>query len=84
MTASNYMNRALRSRDPRYVLILSKLGYVVADSSAGTVVKNTPQKQPDSSLTELRKQYHLLTGKNPAKSWNAETLSAKIADAMGG
>lgn len=74
MKASNYMNRALKARDPRFARILGKLGYERADmvSDDGVGVDD---------LTHLRKEYQEVVGKRAFNGWDAETLKAKIAEA---
>lgn len=76
MKASNYMNRALQSRDPRFKEILGKLGYERAD-----IVSNASQQADD--MGELRKEYQEVVGKRAFNGWDAATLKAKIAEAKG-
>ncbi|MGN6451394.1 MAG: hypothetical protein ACTHLK_22920 [Brucella intermedia] len=75
MKASNYMNRALQSRDPRFKEILGKLGYERAD-----IVSRGEQAD---DLGELRKEYQEVIGKRAFNGWDAATLKAKIAEAKG-
>ena len=92
MKKSSYMTRALKARDPRYVRILSNLGYERADMTAdetAPVPKPAPRKENpspqgaglDDDRAVLRKQYQEIVGKKPFAGWDAETLKAKIADA---
>ncbi len=74
MKASNYMNRALTARDPRFARILGKLGYertdIVSADDAGV-----------EDLIQLRKDYQDVVGKRAFNGWDAVTLKAKIAEA---
>lgn len=76
MKASNYMNRALKARDPRFAHILGKLGYertdIVSADDAGI-----------DDVAQLRKEYHEVVGKRAFNGWDAATLMAKIAEAKG-
>lgn len=77
MTKSNsYMDRAMRSADPRFARILGKLGYQRSDMAA----KADAEKEEDE-LTELRSQYQEAVGKRAYHGWDAETLREKIAEA---
>jgi hypothetical protein len=35
---------------------------------------------PNKSLTDLRDDYHLLTGKRPFNGWDADTLREKMGE----
>lgn len=74
MKASNYMNRALKARDPRFARILGKLGYERAD-----IVSADDKGVED--LNQLRKNYQEVVGKRAFNGWDAATLNAKIAEA---
>lgn len=74
MKASNYMNRALTARDPRFARILGKLGYERAD-----IVSADDAGVED--MTQLRKDYQDVVGKRAFNGWDAATLKAKIAEA---
>lgn len=79
MTKSNtYMDRAMRSADPRFARILGKLGYQRSDLAAATLAA-----EAEDELTELRAQYQQVVGKRAYHSWDAETLREKIAEASG-
>lgn len=67
----NYLDRAMRARDPRFAKIAKVLGQVADDA---------PDPEPDD-LTELRAEYERAVGKRPFHGWDAETLRAKIAEA---
>lgn len=73
---STYMDRALRSADPRFARILGKLGYQRSD-----VVAQAEAEQQDDELSELRAQYQDVVGKRAYHGWSAETLREKIAEA---
>lgn len=89
---SSYMNRALKSRDPRYKKILNKLGYdtrelkakqpseevAVEESAKEVIVEET---SPEDSLKNARSQYEQTFGKKPYYGWNVEQLLEKIAKA---
>ena len=72
MKKSTYMDRAMKSRDPRYARVLSKLGYERRDVVAET--------EPDE-LALLRDEYKALFGKKPFGGWDADKLREKIAEA---
>lgn len=77
MTKSNsYMDRAMRSADPRFARILGKLGYQRSD-----MVAKAAAAEADGELTELREQYQEATGKRAYHGWDADTLREKIAGA---
>lgn len=77
MTKSNsYMDRAMRSADPRFARILGKLGYQRSD-----MVAEAEAAQAEDELTELRAQYQEAVGKRAYHGWDAETLREKIAEA---
>jgi len=77
MKNSSYMDKALRSNDPRYARVLSKLGYDRRDMVAAPI-KAAPQ--PDETAA-LRADYERIVGKRPFMGWDAEMLRAKIAEA---
>ena len=72
MRNSTYMDRALKSRDPRFARILSKLGYERRDM--------IPDSKPDE-LTLLRDEYLAVVGRKPFHGWDADALRDKIAAA---
>lgn len=71
---SNYMDRALRSRDPRFARILGRLGYSRRDMVA--------EAAPADDLSALREEYFEVVGKRPYHGWDAATLRAKIDEAQ--
>ncbi|MEI4482224.1 MULTISPECIES: hypothetical protein [unclassified Phyllobacterium] len=77
-TGNGYMTRALKSNDPRFARVLSKLGYNRSDMVAEQVA---PAKSED--LTELRAEYQRVVGKRPFNGWDAKELRAKITAAKG-
>ena len=74
MTKSTYMDRALKSRDPRFARILGKLGYERRD-----MVADADPVDDGDDLTALRAEYQAKVGKKPFHGWGAETLREKIA-----
>lgn len=68
---NGYMDRALRSSDPRYARVLTKLGYGRRDMRAA-------ESEPDG-LAALRAEYERVVGKRPFNGWDAETLLEKMA-----
>lgn len=78
MKNNSYMDKALRSRDPRYARVLSKLGYERRDMVADPV-KAAPQSDENAVL---RAEYERIVGKRPFMGWDADTLRAKIAEAQ--
>ena len=78
MTKSNsYMDRAMRSADPRFARILGELGYQRSDM----VAEAADADKEEDELTELRSQYQEAVGKRAYHGWDAETLREKIAEA---
>ena len=76
MTKSNsYMDRAMRSADPRFARILGKLGYQRSDMVARA-------EKEDDELAELRAQYQEAVGKRPYHGWAAEEIRSRIAQAV--
>lgn len=75
-TGNGYMTRALKSNEPRYARILSKLGYNRSDLVA---------EQPGAviDIAELRAEYERVVGKRPFNGWSADELRAKITAAKG-
>lgn len=79
MTKSNsYMDRAMRSADPRFARVLGKLGYQRSDLIAKA---NAEAEKEEDELTELRAQYQEVVGKRAYHAWDAGTLREKIAEA---
>ena len=77
MTKSNsYMDRAMRSADPRFARILGKLGYQRSD-----MVAEAAEAEAEDELAELRAQYQKAVGKRAYHGWDASTLREKIAEA---
>ena len=78
MKKSTYMDRALKSRDPRFARILGKLGYERRDMVAAEPVAD------DDDLAALRAEYQGVVGKKAFHGWDSGTLRDKIAEAKGG
>lgn len=87
MKKSNYMTRALKSKDSRYAVILGKLGHVGADESQPRSVrkqKKSPEptpvetSEPVDTLAELREEYREVIGKQPYHGWDEADLRRRI------
>ena len=82
MKKSTYMDRAMKSKDPRFARVLGKLGYERRD-----VVAEAPTVAPadgEDALTELRAEYQSVVGKRAYHGWDEEALREKIAQAQAG
>lgn len=77
MKNNGYMDRAMRSRDPRYARILGKLGYDRRDM----VAVSAPVLPPLGDIAVLRAEYEAKIGKRPFMGWDADTIRAKLAEA---
>ena len=79
----SYMNRALKSKDPRFAQVLGKLGYERRDMVSSELGDDTPPKGADSSdeLVELRAEYQRVLQKRPYHGWDEATLREKIDEA---
>lgn len=75
MASHTYMGRALRSADPRYALVLEKLGHTRPASP------KADQKEPANEIAALRAEYEAVVGKRPFMGWDADKLREKIAEA---
>lgn len=77
MAKSNtYMDRAMRSADPRFARILGRLGYQRSDLAAATEAA-----EAEDELSDLRAQYQEAVGKRAYHGWDAAALREKIAEA---
>lgn len=76
MTKSTYMDRAMRSADPRFARILGKLGYQRSD-----MIAEAEAVEAEDELSELRAQYQEAFGKRAYHGWDAKMLREKIAEA---
>ena len=74
---ADYMTRAMKSKDPRFARILSKLGYDRSDM----VAQSEPAEPVQDDLTDLRAEYQEAVGKKAYHGWSADTLREKIAEA---
>ena len=78
MTKSNsYMDRAMRSADPRFARILGKLGYQRSD-----MVAEAAEAEAEDELAELRAQYKKAVGKRAYHGWSADEIRSRIAQAV--
>lgn len=76
MKHSTYMDRALRSRDPRFARVLGKLGYATRH-----LVAKAPGASSEDDLDAARARYQEVLGKRPYHGWSADELREKIAAA---
>lgn len=84
-----YWDKALKSRDPRFAQVLSRLGYATrhmqADVAAPVVAapasEPTPKAEVGEDLADLRAQYQEIVGKKPYYGWDAEELQRRIKEA---
>lgn len=74
---NGYMDRAMRSADPRFARILGRLGYQRSDMTA----QAQAEEPDDDDLTDLRAEYQDVVGKRAYHGWDRETLLVKIAEA---
>jgi hypothetical protein len=90
VTSNTYWDRALKSRDPRYARILSRLGYATRRMQAEAVTGevNAPAQEPSTAseasdeLSDLRAQYQEIVGKKPYHGWGADELRKRIDEAL--
>lgn len=75
MKKFGYMDRAMRSADPRFARILGKLGYGRRDMVA------QPTANDADELDALRDEYKEAVGKRAYHGWDADALRDKIAEA---
>ena len=76
MKKSGYMDRAMRSADPRFARVLGKLGYKRSDMAAAAA-----EASEQDELTALRAEYQAAYEKRAYHGWDAQTLREKIAEA---
>lgn len=69
---SSYMTRALAHSDPRFAIILGKLGHTAPEN---------PEDAKADNLKDVRAEYEAVFGKKPFNGWKIEQLKAKIAEA---
>ncbi|RWR08498.1 hypothetical protein [Paenirhodobacter populi] len=69
---SNYMTRAMVHPDPRFAVILGKMGYEAKVGSAS------------DDLAALRTEYQNIVGKRAFHGWSANDLREKIEAAKSG
>lgn len=81
MKKNTYMDRAMKSRDPRFSKILGKLGYdrrdMVPDAPPPADVPVTEEE----ALQTLRARYKEVIGRSAYHAWDADTLRRKIEEA---
>lgn len=76
--SSTYMDRAMRSSDRRYAVILGKMGYSTTDMRPQKAVE--PQEE-DGEIKALREQYQDVVGKRAFHGWDANELRERIEKA---
>jgi hypothetical protein len=76
MKSSKYMDRAMKSSDPRFARVLGKMGYSRRD-----MVAEETAAVPVDDIAPLRAEYERLIGRRPFMGWDADTLREKIAAA---
>lgn len=74
MKKSTYMDRAMRSADPRFADILGRLGYQRTD------MVSEKATDADDELAVLRAAYQDKFGKRAFHGWDSDTLREKLAD----
>lgn len=74
---SNYHDRMMSARDPRYAKIADRLGYNRRDMQAA------PAAPAGEDIAGVRAEYEKAVGKKPFNGWDIPTLKAKIAEAKG-
>lgn len=91
MTNKNtYWTKAMKSRDPRFAQVLSRLGYATrhmqADIAAPIVAvpasEPAPKAEVGEDLADLRAKYQEIFGKRPYHGWGADELRKRINEAM--
>lgn len=89
MTNKNtYWTKALKSRDPRFAQVLSRLGYATrhmqADIAAPVVAAPASEPTPEvgEELADLRAQYQEIVGKKPYYGWDVDELRKRINEAL--
>lgn len=79
MPSQTYMDRAMRSADPRYARVLEKLGH-----TRPAAPKVAVPEEPANETAALRAEYEAIVGKRPFMGWDAAKLREKIAEAKAG
>jgi hypothetical protein len=67
----NYLDRAMRARDPRFAKIAEKIGYGTRQMVAA----------PVEDIAAVRDEYARAVGRKPFMGWDIPTLRTKIAEA---
>lgn len=75
MASQTYMDRAMRSADPRYARVLEKLGHT------RPVAPKADPAEPANETAALRAEYEAIVGRRPFMGWGADKLREKIAEA---
>lgn len=85
MTSNTYWDRALKSRDPRFAQVLSRLGYATRHMQADVAApasEPAPKAEVGEDLADLRAQYQEIVGKKPYHGWGADELRKRIDEAL--
>lgn len=73
----NYIDRAMRARDPRFAKIANRLGYTAPPVRA----LRKADDDDDKDKAQLTREYEALTGDEPDGRWSVGTLEEKVAQA---
>lgn len=81
---ASYLDKAARSRDPRFAQILERIGYGRRDMRAdpATGYLRSDMQASGDTLEELRTAYQALKGRAPAASWDAAKIRRLIGEAQ--
>ena len=66
----NYLDRAMKARDPRFAKIARRLSYRTRDMVAAPAVED---------IASVRAEYERVTGKKPFNGWTIAQLREKMA-----
>lgn len=82
---TTYWDKALKSRDPRFAQVLSRLGYATRHMRADVAApasESAPKAEVGEDLADLRAQYQEIVGKKPYHGWGADELRKRIDEAL--
>lgn len=74
MKQNSYMDRAMKSKDPRFARVLGKLGYKTTVMSA--------EAQAEKELETLSEYYKEKVGRSPHHSWDAAKIKEKLSEKL--
>lgn len=72
---SNYLDRAMRARDPRFAKIASRI-YGTRD-----LVPEPAPAPVAEDIADVRAEYERVVGRRPFNGWDIPTLRQKMAEA---